>query len=341
MALTFGRVPHPGFVDMQWIANNKIEGMGWDNLGKRNPKFLALHRMWGTLRGTDSFFAPATSPHLTDYAIGCEAQDGKALAGEIHKYNDPLGYRSGWASGRVSAPYGDGKAIVDKYGVIAVNRDGVSIEMSGFDTTPIDTFTWGEYVALCAFWCDFMKIPYTSLPINPHTGISAFIWHEEFTIGTGKRCPFTYVKQNTKRLIADVKAYLKQYQEGTGVIVPALVPLPDVPKPQYPAPSPIAALIPFADGDVNAIPAVIADPKNEAISFEFLGDTFAFVKTEKQRRYAEDGSAVLGSDYKVDAEVYVPFKMTIKGGNEWYVTDQWRRIPVESVKRVFDTKRAA
>jgi hypothetical protein len=76
---------------MTHIARNKTEGIDWDNLGQRRPKFIALHRMWGTLKGTDSFFAPANSPHLTDYAIDVLDIDGKDLAGEIHKYNVPLG----------------------------------------------------------------------------------------------------------------------------------------------------------------------------------------------------------------------------------------------------------
>lgn len=343
MAITFGKVPHPEYVPMLWISTNKVEGMGWDNLGQRKPKFIALHRMWGTLAGTDSYFAPATSPHLTDYAIGVEAIDGRAKAGEIHQYNDPRGYRSGWASGRVSAPYGDGKAIVDKYGVIAVNRDGVSIELSGYDETVVDEFSWREYVQLCAYWCDQMRIPWDKLPINPATGISAFVWHQEFTIGTGKKCPFAWLLRHTTRLITDVKTLLKQYQEGSlvGPVIEPATPAP-APAPQFPDPSPIAALIPFKDGDPDAIPAVVKDTNNEALEFEWVGDTYELTVKTPQYRYADRSGSVLGSDRPIGFQFYVPFLVDVKAKDgtveTWLVDENWRRTPQKNAKRIRDTK---
>jgi hypothetical protein len=47
--LQFGRVPMFTFTDRQAQMARKPEGVGWDNLGKRNPKFIALHRIWGNL----------------------------------------------------------------------------------------------------------------------------------------------------------------------------------------------------------------------------------------------------------------------------------------------------
>ena len=333
-SLTFHRVPHPDFVDMTYIARNKIEGVGWDNLGQRKPKFVALHRMWGTLKGTDSYFAPPKSPHLTDYAIGVLETDGKALAGEIHKYNDPLGYRAGWASGRVSKPYGDGKAIVDKYGINAVNRDGVSIELSGYDTTPVDDFSWSEYVKLIAYWIDYMEIPYHSLPINPHTGISAFVWHEEFTFGTGKKCPFTYVKNNTKRLIADVKAYLQPYQTGR-LGKPETPPAPDQPdvvKPVYAPPMPIPALVDLAEDD--DLSAVVTD---EAKRFYLVNDRVEAIRDTKRRQSAPDGPSI-GPDLKRGEQFDVTWLIREADGEEWYVTDYWTRIKVSDTRLVSDTR---
>ncbi len=232
MALTYGRVPHPGYVDLQHTTADKPEGRGWNDLGPRVPKGVALHRMWGTLRGTDVHFANPNVPSLTDYGIGSGNIDGASLDGVIHQYNDPRGRRSGWASGRVSQPYGDGKAFVDKYGVNAVNRDLVSIETSGWDHEPFTDFAWSELVWLVAYWADQCEVPYTSLPMNPNTGINFIIWHEEFTYGTGKKCPFTWMKQNTSRLYADVKTFLQPYQEG-GVIEPEPEPEPGLEYPAY------------------------------------------------------------------------------------------------------------
>jgi hypothetical protein len=219
-------VPHPGFLDRPIY---KPEGQGWDNLGKRTPKFVVLHRMIGSLWGTDGYFREPGVNALTDYGVGVAAQDGAAQAGVIIRWNDPEGTRSGWASGPVNGAYGDGLAIVNKYGINAVNRDGVSIEISGMQSTPLDAVAEQEVAALMAYWWDRMKIPHTSAPINPATGISAVIWHQEFTLGTGKECPFAVVMARTQALIDRAKAIMKGYQEGT--VAP---PVPTTPKPEPP-----------------------------------------------------------------------------------------------------------
>lgn len=334
MALTFGRVPHPGFVDLQHTTAGKPEGVGWDNLGKRSPKFIALHRMVGTLRGTDQHFADPTVGALTDYGLGVEAVDGKARSGEIHKYNDPLGFRSGWASGRVSAPYGDGLAIVNTYGINAVNRDGVSIEIAGYRNEPLNAFEWGELVALCAYWVDWMKIPYTSLPRNPHTGINALIWHQEFTIGTGKECPFDWVMNNTNQLYADIAAYLKPYQEGNaGVEQPKPAPVV-IPAPRYAAPAPIPALAKWADVDRNNIAAVVTD---EANRFYLVKDRVRAIRDTPRLRYAMPTAERVGPNIRKGEEFDVTW--IVRGGTdgqEYYITDWWSRILAKDTERVAD-----
>ena len=225
MALTYGNVPNPG-IENRIIPNNQaIEGHGWDNLGQRNPKFIALHRMVGTLWGTDGWFRRPDVASLTDFGMGIAPIDGAANAGRIMQWNDYEGHRSGWASGPVNGAYGDGLAIVNKYGINAVNRDGISIEVSGTDE-PLDKKSWDTLVHLCAYLIDEMEIPYTSLPRNPHTGINVLIWHNEFTNGTGKQCPFPWMRNNTNRLYNDIKAFLKPYQEGGAKPEPTPKPTP-------------------------------------------------------------------------------------------------------------------
>lgn len=226
VAIVHGHVPHPGYLDR---LISKSEGLGWDNLGPRQPKFVVLHRMLGSLWGTDGFFRMPGTNALTDYGVGVAATDGVDNAGVIIRWNDPLGVRAGWASGPVSGAYGDGLAIVNAYGLNAVNRDGVSIEISGFADTPIDAKAFEEIAQLMAYWWDQMRIPHTSAPINPETGISAVIWHQEFTIGTGKECPFKVVMDQTNALIDRATAILKQHQEGTPTTV--TTPSPPTPKP--------------------------------------------------------------------------------------------------------------
>ncbi|MGN6031450.1 MAG: hypothetical protein ACTHQE_07270 [Thermomicrobiales bacterium] len=73
----------------------KPEGVGWDNLGKRDMLGIVLHRMWGTLNGTLSYFNDPTTGALTEFGVGVEAIDGKANAGVIQQHNDPFGLTPG------------------------------------------------------------------------------------------------------------------------------------------------------------------------------------------------------------------------------------------------------
>ena len=208
MAIEFGRVPHPP-VEIRQIE--KPEGQGWDNLGKRTPRSVVLHRMIGTLWGTDSWFRQVNS--LTDYGVGVQATDGLANAGRLLRWNDPRGYRSGWASGPVSKPYGDGLLFINRYGVNAVNRDCVSIEISGNYDTPLDPKAIDTITKLMAYWADQYRIPWDEYPLIKSEGRSHVIWHQEFTIGTGKICPGPVVMGRTDDLIDRVKLILKEYQE--------------------------------------------------------------------------------------------------------------------------------
>jgi hypothetical protein len=241
MAITYGRVPHPGYLDRLIV---KPEGQGWNNLGPRQPKFVVLHRMIGSLWGTDGYFRQPGVNALTDYGVGVAATDGADSAGTIIRWNNPTGVRAGWASGPVNGAYGDGLAIVNKYGLNAVNRDGVSIEISGNYDTAVDGKAFEEIARLMAYWWDQMRIPHTSAPINPATGISAVIWHQEFTLGTGKVCPGKVVMDDTNNLIARAKAILKAAQEGTPTTA-------TTPKPQTtPAPQPPPAYPEGLDADL-------------------------------------------------------------------------------------------
>jgi hypothetical protein len=329
--ITFGRVPMYGYTDRQHVTKDKPEGVGWDNLGQRDPYFIALHRMWGNLLGTDEFFGDSSVGALTDFGIGVEAFDG-AKAGHVYKWNDPLGHRSGWASGRVSAPYGDGKKIVDKYGVIAVNRNGLSVEVSGKETTPIDDFSWQELVHLCAWWVDFMKIPY-STRVNPRTGINYLIWHEEFTIGTGKTCPFELLKSLTNRLYNDIAAFLRPYQTsvvGQPEPQPGPVPIPD---PTYATPRPILQLVEFSNYEADAMRAVVSADGEDYI---FVNDIVKATKQTPRLQTANAKAPRVGPDIKVGYDFEVTWLFEAKDGREYYLTPAWTRVLVEDTERVRD-----
>ena len=228
MTLTFGRVPHPAFQDR---PITKPEGAGQNNLGRRTVKGVVLHRILGSLWGTDTYFRRGDVNALTDYGIGVAAQDGAANDGLILRWNDPQGYQSGWASGPLSAPYGDGLAFYEKYGINAINRDQASIEISGFQNTPLSEASRTAIAALIAYWADQYRIPWDVFPIAPQDGFSFVRWHQEFTIGTGKECPFAVVMAETDDLIERARAILKRHQTGG---TPTPDPEPEPPKHEIP-----------------------------------------------------------------------------------------------------------
>lgn len=214
--LVFGTVPHPAFQDR---PITKPEGNGQNDLGQRSVRGVVWHRILGTLWGTDSYFRGPVGA-LTDYGVGVQATDGDGNDGVILRWNDPLGSQSGWASGVVSSPYGDGAAFVTKYGIDAVNRDQASIEISGNYDTPLSEKARQSVAALTAYWADQARIPWSAFPNIPGDGFSFVRWHQEFTIGTGKVCPGQVVMNETSALIQRVAGIMKRYQTDGQVATP-------------------------------------------------------------------------------------------------------------------------
>ena len=331
MALSFHNVPMYGHIDR--TITEKREGFGWNNLGQRRPKFIALHRMVGTLWGTDAYFRDPSVSSLTDFGIGIASVDGDKNAGVILRWNDPKGYRAPWASGPVSAPYGDGRKVVDTYGINAVNRDGVSVETAGTDQ-PLDEFSWKELVHLCAWWIDDMEIPYTSLPLNPHTGINALIWHQEFTIGTGKTCPFPWLMANTNRLYTDIAAFLKPYQEGIMAGPETQQPEPEpAPEPTWSPPKPVTELALVDPNDKDAVDSLRIV---NGVEFVFVNDRVRATRTTKRLQFAYDGAKVIGPDIKTGEEFDVMWLFKAGNGKYYYYTPWHSRVLVEDTERIAD-----
>ena len=236
--LVFGTVPHPSYQD-RYISNSTA----WNDLGKRGAKCVVWHRMYGTLWGTDGYFrGEASGKALTDYGVGVSATDGANQAGVILRWNDPLGRRAPWASGPVNNPIGDGAKFVNLYGVNAVNRDGVSIEISGNGGTALDSKARAAVVALTAYWADqYGKVlaakgkqfDHTTFPLIPSEDNRSFVcYHGEFYDGKRNSCPGPIVEAATNGMLAEVKAILKEYQTKTAQ--------PEKP-PAYAKPQPPAA----------------------------------------------------------------------------------------------------
>lgn len=331
MAITYSKVPLYGYVD-RFIAA-KRQGFGWDDLGPRNIKFITLHRMVGTLQGTDGYFRDPAISSYTDFGLSTKLSDPGLIAGTIYLWNYPSGRRAPWASGPVSAPYGDGKAIVDKYGINAVNRDGISLEIGGYNEV-IDEASWKEIVWFIAYWADQCKVPHTSFPINPATGISFLVWHQEFTIGTGKKCPFQYLMDNTGRLIADVKSFMKRYQETTvAAPAPAPIPVPPVEEKIWKDPRPVAALANHSADTAGDIKIA------NGTHFRPVFDMVECIKQTPQFMYADDDATkreVIGPDLKPGERIMAAWRFTSGKGVEYYYTVNHARVYFNDFKRVQD-----
>ena len=145
--------------------------------------------------------------------------------GETLRWTDPLGRISGWASGPWQrGADSDGYPLVQKYGISVINRDGISIEIAGNYGDPVAEVAIQKIVALMAYHADHdMKIPYTSWPINPATGLTAVHDHGDFQ--NNKPCAGPVVKGLQARIEQLVGERLKAYQTGaaageTSVVIP-------------------------------------------------------------------------------------------------------------------------
>jgi hypothetical protein len=336
--LTYGRVPFPGFVDRKAATANKPEGIGWDNLGRRTPMFVVLHRMLGTLNSTDSYFPQASTQALTDFGLGTSNVDGQASDGKIIQWNDPRGYRAGWSSGPVSAPYGDALKWIqwsgNKWGVSICNVCGVSIEHSGQYNDAVSDFAFGEDAKFLAYWFDQFKIAWDKAPIHPVTGISAVTWHQEWTIGTGKICPGPWLMENTDRLIAAAAAIMKTYQLGGGDVVtpPGVSPVVTPPAPQYAKPQAIPELVNFSVKDADTANATVDTSIGTAT---WVNDTVKAIRDTK--RYQKvDLKDEVGPVLKKDDTAHVLFLIQCKDGTEVYYSDWYTIFKAADFKRVKD-----
>lgn len=346
--IVFGRVPMPGFVDHQAMTADKPEGIGWDNIrlwgdSHRTPMFVVLHRMAGTMAGTDSegWFGSPSVGALTDYGIATGNVDGAARDGEIVQWNDPRGYRVPWASGPVSQPYGDGLKWINwsgnKWGLSICNVAGVSIENSGQYGDPETDFAFGELAMFVAYWFDQFGVRYDNAPIHPVTGFSAICFHQEFTIGTGKICPGPWIMDRVQALIDAAAAIMRPYQTGeiAGGVQPIPTPIPaPAPKPKYARPMPIAELAQLGKADHDKAQAVVV---TEGGHFIYVGDRVQAKKTTKRLQYADVHSASVGPDMQAGEQADVWYIFTAKDGNEYLYTPWHTRLLASDFERVNDT----
>jgi hypothetical protein len=325
--LTFGRVPHPAVTD-RYIPD--FQNMAWDNLGQRIVRGVVWHRMVGNLWGTDGYFrtfgnAQVTKKGgLTDYGVGVAAADGAAQDGVILRWNDPHGKeravvvngvprkvsanRAGWASGPYSASgsFGDGKAFVQEFGVSAINRDQVSIEISGQYTTPLSAKSRQAIAQLTAYYADQARIPWNEFPIWPGHNYSFVRWHVEYCGEAHKPCPGKVVRDETNELIRMVKEILRQYQTAAA-------------PPTYVSVKPIPQLYPW-DGKDRTV---------NTLTFFACQREIKITKETKVWQYATTTGGQVHAPLPAGSLIKMDYTFKDEGGKQWLYTPEHWRIAVE------------
>lgn len=248
-----GLIPMPpiesSIVDVTRRYDTAACPRGYDWLGFRPfPKVLIFHRAqspdspYGTLEG---YFHSRCCPALTDLEVN--HRTGLAKRFVTIPGNSP----SGWASGPISAPYGDG-ALFHKLYPYAVNTLGESCEILGRFRQP-GTSSQTEDPVLepakewLAQWVASRAhdygIPWYDFPIiKSELGRSYVTWHEEYTFGTGKVCPGETVKLLTPEIINRAREIMRKAQT-----------MGDTPTPLPPATPMAPDGLPFPPGIDNGI----------------------------------------------------------------------------------------
>jgi hypothetical protein len=212
--ITFGRVPYPSVTD-RFIPDENNHN--WDNAGPRRIAGVVFHRAEGTAWGTEQFLRSPQSSGLVDYMV-------ESISGQTECWNDPLGredrtlgvspHRASWANGPVREPSGDARKFLDDTGwdLNVINRDQVSIQISGRYDDELGDACKQSLAALTAFFADQFHVPYFSFPMVFGKPYSFIRWHDQINANT--ICPGPAVKNASDEIIGRARAILWHYQRG-------------------------------------------------------------------------------------------------------------------------------
>jgi hypothetical protein len=120
--------------------------------------------------------------------------------------------RAGWASGPWEGPPGDGRAFVNLFGVNAINRDLVSLEIDRYYADPIKESGLKSIIQMTAWLADQQKIRWDSFPLNPHTTLVFTYEHGEFQ--AHKPCAGDVVRKYIPTIISNTQDILRVAQTG-------------------------------------------------------------------------------------------------------------------------------
>lgn len=238
--ISFGTVPNPG-IEVRLIE--KPEHFGWNDRGPRNIVGVCVHRMVGSLKGSEDHFSLPNIEALTDFGIG-GALDG-ARDGAIWQWNGIEGRRTPWASGW--APHENELVVSEGHGrdfVVNwrprgydVNRDLASIELSGCTSeivewdaqgrpvmatwcgqqqTPVTDKQFEALAALIAYVADrYCQISYKDFPFNPNVGPGFYAVYQHFEFA-GKNCPYSILRGMHQAYVDRAREIMQHYQTQAG-----------------------------------------------------------------------------------------------------------------------------
>jgi hypothetical protein len=212
--MTPGLIPEAEYADSLVLDR---ETDAYDFLGQRVIRGVTLHRMLGSLEGTNTYFH-SNAPGLTDMGIdadGTKMYRWNDATGAAHK--DVSANRAPWASGpyRAAGAYGDGLKFVNKYGINAVNRDRRSLEIDGFYGDPWVHDSMREYAQTTAHDAHNYGVTWEQFPYVVKDDCSFVCWHNEFCGTDYKECPGSVVMAQTDEFIGMVKGIMKAAQQIT------------------------------------------------------------------------------------------------------------------------------
>lgn len=205
--LTFGKVPHPEFIDH--IIRKPYDGAGYTRVAPRRPIGVCVH-CWDGLAWTDPAWKSITGlfegerlyDALTDYSVQRD--------GTIVRMNDPRGTRSPYANGGTDGLEGDGVGFLRSRGVFGVNAELVSIEHED-DGRGLTKAQLQASAELQAWAHDQAQQPWDEYPYHAKYGCVTSLWHSEFAL---KPCPKNGIKGQTDEYQNLVRGLLWAGQTG-------------------------------------------------------------------------------------------------------------------------------
>jgi hypothetical protein len=130
------------------------------------------------------------------------------------------------------------------------------------------------------------------------------LWHQEFTIGTGKQCPGPVVMNETDNLVARTKAILKQYQEST------------TPAPTY--------------AEKKPIPGPVVSQTRGKNEYIRATGALTLAKATAPLQYASPTARPTGKAYAVGRKVNPAYSCIGDDGELWVIERSGGRFPFKA-----------